>query len=331
MENFVWNSYVFQHEADALGVFATDTEVQNELAGVPGFQTDGRFDPTKLDDFDHNVLPTMGFGDTEIDDLVRDQVRVKKVIALIGAAVEVTPAELHSRFAEENEKMDLGVVRLSTSDLAKSITVTDDDAKKTYDQQKANFHSDEQRKVSVASFELSDDEKKLVGTDRTNALQKLGNDAWNFAQAVTGTDADFAGAAKKLSAPVADSAFFTQSQPDPAYSKITALATTAFQLTANAPSSQVIEGENGYYVIHLAGVVPSRQLTFDEAKPAVIAGIQKERASQLMQTRANEVRDKILAALERGQIIRRCGRRRRGQGRDDPAVLAGGSLEAGCA
>jgi peptidyl-prolyl cis-trans isomerase D len=302
IENFVLNSYVFDHEADALQVFPTDSEVQEELARVPGFQTDGQFDPAKLTDFVQSRLPSLGFTDSVIDELVRDQVRVRKVTSLIGSTVALSPAELQNRFMEENEKMDLSVVRLSTSDLEKSINVSDDAARKAYDAHKEIYRSDEQRKVDVAHFELSGAQEELKGKDRTDALQKLGNDAWTFAQAVVDKTANFADQAKKYGVQLSTSAFFTAAQPDPALgNKIPALATAAFRLSTDYPSSDVIEGPNGYYVLHLGDTVPGRQLSFEEAKPKVIAQIQKDQAGQMMQTRANDVRNRIEAGLKAGK------------------------------
>jgi peptidyl-prolyl cis-trans isomerase D len=301
LENFVWNSYVFDHEADALQVFPTDSEVQAELSRVPGFQTDGQFDPAKLTDIVQSRLPSLGFTDAVIDELVREQVRVRKVTELIGSTVMLSNAQLKNRFMEENEKMDISVVRLNTSDLEKSINVTDDQARKVFDSHREMYRSDEQRKVDIGSFELSDAQKELKGKDRTDALQKLGNDAWTFAQAVVDKNANFAAEAKKYGAQLSTSAFFTAAQPDPALEKIPALGVNAFRLSTDYPSSDVLEGPNGYYVLHLAGSVPSRQLTFEEAKPQVIARIRKEQAAQLMQTRANDVRNRIEAGLKAGK------------------------------
>jgi len=301
VNNFITNSYVFDHEADALQVFPTDAEVQDELAKVPGFQTDGRFDPNKLTDFVQNKLPSLGFSDSVIDELVRDQVRVRKVMALIGASVELTPAELKNQFETENEKMEISVVRLNTSDVEKGIAVSDADAKKTYDQHKDTYRSEEQRKVTIASFEMTDAQKELKGKERTDVLQKLGNDAWTFAQAVVEKGSDFAGQAKKYGVQLGESALFTASHPDPGLTKITGLATNAFKLSREYPSSDVLEGKNGYYVLHLVDTVPSTQLSFDEAKAKVVAQIQKERAAQLMQTKAIDARNRIAAALKEGK------------------------------
>ena len=316
LENFVWNSYVFEHEADVLQVFPTDSEVQDELGRVPGFQTDGRFDPNKLTDFVQSRLPSLGFNDSVIDDLLRDQVRVRKIMALVGSTVDLSPAELKNRFAEENEKMDVSVVRLNASDIEKTITVPDDVARKAYDAHKELLHSDEQRKVSIAGFELSDAQKALKGKERTDALQKLGDAAWAFAQAVVDKGSDFSGVAKKQGAQLSESAFFTASQPDPALAKIPALATTAFRLSADYPSSDVVESPNGYYVLHLDETRPSRQLSFEEAKDGVVAQLKKDQASQLMQTKANEVRNRILADVKAGKSFA------------DAALDAGASAES---
>ena len=301
LENFVFNSYVFDHEADALQIFPTDAEVQDELARIPGFQTDGRFDPNKLTDFVQNVLPSRGFNDAVIDDLLREQVRVRKVKALIGATVDISPAELANRYKEENERMNISMARLDTSELEKGIAVSDDDVKKAYDARKDAYQSEEQRKVDVASFELTDAQKELKGKERTDALQALGNQAYLLFQGVQDKGADFAGLAKKQGAQLNTTGFFTSTQPDPALAKTPALTTAAFRLSSQAPNSDVVEGANGYYILHLEGGVPSRQLSLEEAKPKIIAQIKKDRASQLMQTKANEVRSRILADLKAGK------------------------------
>jgi hypothetical protein len=169
--------------------------------------------------------------------------------------------------------------------------------------------------VSIASFELTDAQKDLEGKDRTEALQKLGDQAWSFAQVVVDKSANFGDEAKKAGAPVSDSAQFTAAQPDPAYAKIPALATAAFRLSTDYPSSDVLEGPNGYYVLHLAGSVPSRQLSYDEAKAQIIAQLQKDRATQLLQTEANDVRNRILAGVKAGKSL------------SDAAIAAGVSAE----
>jgi hypothetical protein len=303
VENWVWNSYVFDHEADALGVYPTDAEVQDELGRVPGFQTDGHLDPQKLTDFVQNKLPPLGFSDTVIDDLVRQQVRVHQVMKLIGSTVALSQAELENRFMAGNEKMNISVIRLNTSDLEKSINISDADALKTYNARKDMYASEEQRQVGIASFELTDAQKALKGKDRTDALQILSDKAWSFDQAVVEKGSDFKGQVANYGAKLSSSAFFTAAAPDPALTYIPTLANNAFKLSSDYPTSDVLEGSNGYYVLHLQGTVPSRALSFEEAKPKIVADMQKDRAAQLLQTRANEIRNAVLLGMKAGNTF----------------------------
>jgi peptidyl-prolyl cis-trans isomerase D len=302
--DFVVNMHVLDHEADALQIAPSDQEIQDEEAKVPAFQTDGKFDPRKLSDLvGSSLLPSLGFTDAVIDELVGEQVKLKKLAALVGATVDLSPAELANRFAEANEKMSVAVIQLNTSDVENAITVSDADAQKAYDARKEQFRSEEQRKVAIGAFELTPEQKHLTGKARTDALQELGSRAWSFAQAVVDKNANFAAQAKTFRATLSDSGPFSNSNPSPALANIPAGATNAYKLSPEYPSSDVLEGENGYYVLHLEGVVPSAQLTFDQAKPQVIAEIKKERAAQIMQTRATAARAQILAEIKGGKSL----------------------------
>jgi len=301
-DDFVFNSYVLDHEAEALEVTPTDQEVQDEESRVPAFQTDGQFDPQKLSEVvQGSMLPSLGFTSAIIDELVKEQVKIKKLAGLIGATVDVSPAETRNRFLEANEKMDLVLVRLRMSDVEQAIPVSDADAKKTYDVQKDQYQSAQQRKVTVAAFELSAADQEKKGKDRTDALQNMGNEAEAFTEAIADNKGDFAALAKQNGAKLSVSGYFTAAQPDPALENMPDLASKAFALSSENPNSDVVQGENGYYVLHLMGTVPSQPLTFDQAKPEIIAQIKHQRAAQIMQTRATQARTIILAALKAGK------------------------------
>jgi hypothetical protein len=294
VNNFIVNYYVFEHEADALGIHPTDSEVQDELMQVPGFQTDDRFDPVKLTNFVQEALPSLGFNDTVLDDILRDQVRVKKLMALIGSTVDFTPAELQSRYIAENEKMELWVIRLKTSDLEKAIDISDADAQDFYSQHEDAFKSDQQVRVKVAAFELSPAERALApGPERSDALTKAGKTALAFSQAVVDATSNFDSEAKAFGAALSTTGFFSNANPAPALAEI--------QLSPQYPSSDVLGGTNGYYVLGLDGTMPSRQLSFAEARPLIVTELKKERASQLMQTDATNLRAQILQQLAAGK------------------------------
>jgi peptidyl-prolyl cis-trans isomerase D len=300
-ESFAWHSIIVRHEADALQIAPTDEEVQNELTNLPTLQTNGQFDPAKLNKLVQNVLAPRGFSDTVIDDLLRDDLRLKKIKALIASSVQVSLAEFRQQYATEYEKLDASVIRFNSADIAAGIQISDDDAKKAFEQRKDQLKSDEKRKVQFATFSLSDAEKQIKGKDRMDALVKLRNRAADFTQAMLEKGADFAAVAAKFQVPVTVTQEFTQSTPDPLLAKLPAVSAAAFNLSKDQPNSDVVEGENGYYILHLEDIVPSQPLTFEQAKPKLIEQLKTERAREQLTTKAAEARAKIEADLKAGK------------------------------
>lgn len=296
--DYVWNSMVLRHEADALQIIPTSEEMQAALAGLPTLQTNGQFDRTKLDAFVQNILPSRGFTDTVIDDLVRDDLVLKKVRTLVGSSIETAPAEFRAAYAQVHEKASVSVVRFLTADLAASVQISDDDAKKAFEARKDSFKSDEKRTVSFVTFALTDAQLKLTGKERIDTLQKLANRAAEFSQAVLEKGAKFPDVAAKFGVPVATAPDLTQTSTG---MLPPAAVAAAFQITEKDPNSDPVEAENGFHVLHLEKITPSQPLTFEQAKPRVIEQIRNERAGELAATKAAEARKKIDEALKAGK------------------------------
>ena len=65
------------------------------------------------------------------------------------------------------------MIRFRSADFEKDIKINDEDVQKYYDAHKAELKTDEKRKVEFVQLTLSEDEKKLSGRERIEALQKL--------------------------------------------------------------------------------------------------------------------------------------------------------------
>src|SRR5690606_32528031 len=83
VENFVWNSLIVEHESERLGVAPTDSDVADAIKALPAFQTNGQFDPVKYQEFVQEMLMPRGFTDTQIEELLRDNLRTRKLMELI--------------------------------------------------------------------------------------------------------------------------------------------------------------------------------------------------------------------------------------------------------
>jgi len=300
VQEFVFNQMVLQHEAAQLQVSPTDSEVQAEEKRI--FQTNGQFDAQKLNSFVEMGLAPLGFNGSVIDDLVTRELQLRKLRALVGSSVAISPVELRTTANQLYQNIELSVIRFSLDESLAGIEVSDEDVKKTYEQRKEGYKSEEQRKITYVAFALSDAENALKDTNLVTAQQKLANRANDFMNAASAKDANFAEVAAQFKVPVTETAAFTQSSPDPKLEKLPTLAAAAFKLIPENPT-EAVPVEKAYYIVHLDNVTPSRPLSLDEAKPKIIAQLKSERARETISLKSAMYRTSLETALKSGKSL----------------------------
>lgn len=303
VENFVWNGFVLDHEARRLGIDASTAEVVAAIEKLPAFQTNGAFDMTKYQLFIDNVLRPNGFTTQQLEELVGDQIRLEKLVALIGTTAEMTPAEFRSSYVQEHQKMHLSLIRFDLNTFKAGVQPTEEEIQKAFEQRKASLNTGEKRAVSYVQIDLSPEQKALKGKELVDARQRLADKATEFGQATLEPNATFAEAAKKLGLEVKTAPEFAQAQPPEAFAASPDLATAAFALTDKEPTSEAVAVGNGYYILHLEKTTPSRPLTFEEARPQVVEQLKAERGNQELISKANEVAAKLAEALKAGKAF----------------------------
>ena len=192
------------------------------------------------------------------------------------------------------------MVRFRDEDFQKDVKLTDEEVAKYYEAHKAEFKTDEKRRVEFVTFALNDAEKKLTGKEKVDALQKQANRANDFAQAMLEKNSKFAEVAAKSNQPVIATGEFTVAAPDPQLGGSAQLAQYAFQLKQEDPASDALQGVDAFYVMHLVSVMPSRPLTLDEAKPKIVDALSKQKLKQLVAARGNDVARTIREAAKAG-------------------------------
>jgi peptidyl-prolyl cis-trans isomerase D len=304
-KNFAFNSYVLRHEAEALEISPTASEVLERIKSMQLFQTKGAFDSSKYAMFIQN-LGRFGFTGEQLEDCVRDELRVQKLRVLAGAPLSTPASELRHAYEEENQKAEVSFVRFKEEDIAKDITISDEDLKKAFEERKETFKSDELRKVKYVAFLLSDEEKKLAGKDRSAAFQKLVDKAQDFTVAMAEKDAKLEDVAKKFGVTVAETPEFPRRAAPAELGGTDAAANTAFdKLTLEKPNSDAIPSDkrDGYYVLQLTGITPSHPQTFDEVKTRLAETMKRERTAELLDTKVKEMRAKLDAELKAGKNL----------------------------
>ncbi len=298
-ENFVWNSMVLRRETDRLGIQATDAEVDEFVKAMPVFQADGKFDYNRYSAVVQNAFLPRGFSEDQLQELVRDSLKLQKVKTLLASTSAPAPSEVRSIFEQRHQKTDASVIRLKLDDFVKAVQLTEDDLQKGYEERKNALTTEEKRKVKYVAFTLPKQEKPLESKERMETLQKLADRASDFAVAMAEPNANFDEIAKKMEVQVQQSPEFTADEP-PAELPLQVVR-TAFRLSKEEPNSDPVSTDSGYYVLHLAETTPTRPLTYEEAKPKLEEQLKSERGREAMDLKAKEIRNKIEAELKAGK------------------------------
>lgn len=309
VNNFALNSLVLQHEADRLQIEPmganahSDPRVLEEIKGLAAFQTvDGQFDPREYTAFVGNVLPSHGFVEDDLEDLIAEDLRLKKVKDLLASTFVIPPADFHAEYVREYQKIDTSVIHFKLADFTAKVQPTEEEIKKTFEDHIDGYHSDEKRGIKFVSFALSDADKKLQGKDRVNALQKLSTEVQDFTDALQ-PGAKFDDVAAKFKLPVTSVPPFAEEKPDPKIPQDPGFTEAVFKLAMQNPVSEPLEDREAgaYYIVQLQEIVPGKLLTLAEARPQVIDEVKDTRGKETMGVQARDVRAKILSDMAAGK------------------------------
>ena len=325
-DNFIWNSFVLRHEADALGIVPAADEIVEAVQKLPALMTNGVYDSALYNRFVQTSLAPNGFTTEQLEELVADSLRLEKIKALLGATDKAAPGEIRAWYEMGNQKTDLSVIRLKLDDFKKEVKVSDEDVQKRFEEKKAALEElkkdmkpgdkaaqmrfeemkaalehAEKRKVKVVAFSLPKTEKPLAGKERVIAMQKLADAASDFAVAMTAKDAKLEDLAAKAGVPVVETPEFEESAPPKEIGAAPEAAEAAFRLTPEEPNSDPVTTQGGYYVLQLSGIAPATPMTLEDAKKQLTEEITGERANESLNLKAADIRKKVTEAIAAGK------------------------------
>jgi hypothetical protein len=299
--SFAWNLLLLRDEARRLEIEPAAEQIRDAEKALPIFQTDNAFDPAKYQQFVDTILRPNGLNPADLDDVVKDYTRFEGVTQLLKASSQLPESMFRHQYELLNQQLSLAVIKFKKADFESKVQVSDDEVKKYYDQHKEAILSPEKRKIQVASFLLSDEQKKLPEGQKVAAKRPLAEQADAFAQAALQHPAAFDQLAREKGAIIQETQPFTIDQPDKLIAQVPGLNRQAFNLTMENPVGDVIEGNDGFYIAKLTNVEPSRPLTLEEAKDRIQTELKDEKVRAAIQAKASEVREKIDAGMQSGK------------------------------
>jgi len=301
--SFAWNLLLLRDEAKRLEIEPAAEEVRDLEKGFPVFQTDNAFDPVKYQQFVDTMLKPNGLSPGDLDEVVRDYARFMGTTLLVKGSSQLPEAMFRRQFALLNQLLSLAVIKFKRADFESSLKVSDEEVKKYYDQHKDSILSPEKRKVQLVSLLLTEEQQKLPEEQKLAAKKPLAEKADALDQAALQNPGAFEQLAREKGVALQETSSFTLEQPDKLISGEPGLVRQTFNLTTENPVGDVIEGNEGFYIIKLVAVEPSHPLSLEEAKDRVETALKDEKVRAAIQAKAKEVREKINSEMAQGKTF----------------------------
>ena len=308
--------------ADSLGYRVSDQDLLAEMAKIPAFQVDGKFDKAHA----MAVLRAQGRSIAEIEDLFRRDVKLRQLDEALTLSSFATSSEMKRlrALAEQErqvswftvapakyiaeatasdadlkayydahkaqymtpETVDLRYVELSMAQLESKVTVDDAQLKAYYDDQKAKtperFTQPDQRRVRHILLQVPDPKDDATVKAKAESILKRAQNG-----------EDFSALAKEFSQDPGSA----QQGGDLGWSERKAFvgpfADAAFGMKEGEITGPV-KTQFGYHILKLDGIQPTNVKTFEQAKADLEAEYRRSEAERLFNGAQDELADAAL-------------------------------------
>jgi peptidyl-prolyl cis-trans isomerase D len=300
--NYVWNTMVLRKQASEMGIEPTDNQVAEAIQKLPALQKSGQYDHERYLQMIQMVLSPRGMTSMNLEELVRDQIRLQTIRGILGASATPAPDEVETAYAQRYQKLEAAFVRIQREDVAKGVAISDAEVQKAFEARKENLKAPEKRKVQHVFFALP--EKAPTATaPSAEEMQKVADKAADFSVASMAAGAKFEEVAKQFSQEAQSSPLFGRGESLPEFAKQNRVTAAAFLLTEEKPVSDPIPTEKGYYILRLEKIEAERSLTLDEAKGQLTESLKSDKVRETLALKAADVRKKIEEALKAGKTF----------------------------
>ncbi|CAI0877451.1 peptidylprolyl isomerase [Serratia fonticola] len=278
--------------AKTLGLSASDDQVKEAIRQESYFQTDGKFDNAKYLD----LITRSGFSADQYAQYTRQRLINQQMIQGFGGSDIVPPSEAESMVALVLQERD---VRLATIDLNAMMakqTVTDEELKAFFEQNKNSFIAPEKVKVSFIPLDAAALQDTVTVTEADISAYYDGHQSsfgqperkkFSVIQLKTEADAkavleelknggDFAALAKEKSTDIISRR--TGGEMDWMEPDTTADELKQANLTEKGQLSGVVKSSVGYLIVRLDDIKPALVKPLSEVHDAIAKQLKQEKA-----------------------------------------------------
>lgn len=306
---FAVNAMIVEHEGRKLGLVPEDDAVENAIAAMPTFQTDGQFDPQKYDLVFQLAFAPQGFTHRDLDDIVRNSLTFDRIRKLLDTAPANTDVDT-KRVTRVFQPVNGMAVLFDREDYAKNAAPTAEQVDEYFKANSERLVMPEWRTAKYVRFPLPADIDKLEGKAKIDAQQKVATASEDFATKAVAVGFDKAAQEAGLKVETAPPFSATGAiKPTPgldsttvaANTPVQALAPAVFALSEKDPVTGVLQSGNEFLVADLGTVEPQRPMTLEEARPEITQELTARAAATAMQKAVEDGVAKIRAGLKAGK------------------------------
>lgn len=147
------NNLMLFFAAEDRGIAIGNKEVADYLKSVPSFQTKGKFDIKKLNNYVEEKLNPRHFNKEDLDDAVRAQLVVEKLTNDITENVITPNEEIKEAFFNIQEKAKIMTAAFSAAEYAKNLEISDSEAEAYFNANMKKYMTPAAVKAQVVRFE----------------------------------------------------------------------------------------------------------------------------------------------------------------------------------
>jgi peptidyl-prolyl cis-trans isomerase D len=317
------------------GLTVGNREIQERIMSYPAFLENGVFiGPDRY----RQVLRTNGIALDEFEQQVADEVLFNKFTELISNGVTVTDREVEDAYQRRNERVqfEFFVVRAAGRESEVAALLTDEAARTLFEQNVADYRVPERRRVSYAMIETDAIHGQVEVTEvELRAAYEEGIEEFTVPEQVRASHilfrlppepdeetvaairaeaqeildqirggADFAALATSSSDDTASAAaggdlgWFGRGRMTPEFEE------AAFALE-DGQTSDLVETPFGIHIIRAEGRRPEQVRLFDEVRSQLEQRIARERAEELVDQRAEQLRVAVLRRTSLDELAER--------------------------
>lgn len=310
---FAISRIVLREEGHKLGIVPTVDEVQQAVKALPIFM----LQPNLNEDYVRlELLGPLGMTESDLFELVSDQVLLQRLRRLLNAGGQVSPDQVRRAYLREYQDFSGSLITVENKTFADQSTPTADEIKAYYEERKDSLLTEEKRGADLVFIPFPKPKEDVKEEEKAKAELDFRKQVSQIYNELTATGADFAAVLKKhnLEAKPVEPFAFT-SPPDALKDKdlvLDALFDGTFDLNRSisvpVPWRHTDEKDpaksdtsDSYYILRLTTLAKPEPMSLEQATPAVTTVLKNQKADKAAKEAAEKAAQAINESLKAGK------------------------------